>query len=218
MTSTEAQISAEISRLELRRGNCATKDDLTRMASRAGIRLPPSFVYFMTRFGACEGSLDVGVGPQEGRLVVFSEPVDIFDDLRGMRSLGILPFAHCRAGNFYALRKADPEPAVIFIDLDQYRCDPMFETFLDFLKGLRVVDWTQYTPKHPKTEKPAEGTAESIIAILTARGVPLSEPQKRTITTTTDEAKLDRWIVDAAICSSADELFNRKNRKDSEPS
>jgi hypothetical protein len=57
-----------------------------------------------------------------------------------------------------------------------------------------------------KTEAKAEGVAESILKFLTARGLAVSEAQRQEIMDCHDLARLDRWLVRAAVASSADEV------------
>ena len=49
----------------------------------------------------------------------------------------------------------------------------------------------------------AEGTSRSILAVLEARGIRISDAQKATIATERDPAKLARWLAVAATCRDA---------------
>jgi hypothetical protein len=53
----------------------------------------------------------------------------------------------------------------------------------------------------------AEGKAAAILAVLSARGVPVSNEARARIEACTDVAMLDRWISRAATVSSIDEVF-----------
>lgn len=57
-----------------------------------------------------------------------------------------------------------------------------------------------------KTEGRAEGRAEDILAVLAARGIPVSEELRSRVLSTTDLDILDRWIRKAALVASADDL------------
>ena len=52
-----------------------------------------------------------------------------------------------------------------------------------------------------------ESKANAVIAVLEARGVPVTEPQRERIVECTDTDMLDRWIRRAATIASTDELF-----------
>ena len=54
----------------------------------------------------------------------------------------------------------------------------------------------------------AEGEAESILKLLKARGIALSEAQRQVILSCRDLARLDRWLVRATLASSADEVMS----------
>lgn len=53
----------------------------------------------------------------------------------------------------------------------------------------------------------AASTAEAVIKVLAARGLPLGDDDRETILATADLALLDRWLVQAATASSIDELL-----------
>jgi len=57
-----------------------------------------------------------------------------------------------------------------------------------------------------KAEGRAAGMAESILKILQARGVAVSPAQREEISRGSDFDRLDRWLLRAALASSADEL------------
>ena len=59
-----------------------------------------------------------------------------------------------------------------------------------------------------KREGKLEGKREAIIAMLSARKIALSEPQRSAIMAATDEETLDRWIVGAGSCANAAELLD----------
>jgi hypothetical protein len=59
-----------------------------------------------------------------------------------------------------------------------------------------------------RAEGKLEGKREAIIAMLSARGIALSEPQASAIMTATDEKTLDRWIVGAGSCANAADLLD----------
>jgi hypothetical protein len=52
----------------------------------------------------------------------------------------------------------------------------------------------------------AEGTAEAILEILKARGVAVSQSQREEISRCSDLARLSRWVVRAALATSAEEV------------
>ena len=55
-----------------------------------------------------------------------------------------------------------------------------------------------------------EGKAESILAVLAARCIPVSEEAQALILGTTDIKVLDRWIRKAAVVKSAEEILTRE--------
>ena len=50
-----------------------------------------------------------------------------------------------------------------------------------------------------------KGTAESILIILEARGIPVNEAQRQEILSCQDLNRVNRWLRRAAVASSADE-------------
>jgi hypothetical protein len=54
--------------------------------------------------------------------------------------------------------------------------------------------------------KRAEGQAESILKILEARGIPVTEAQRQEIRRCRDLDPLDRWLLRAVVAASADEI------------
>jgi hypothetical protein len=58
-----------------------------------------------------------------------------------------------------------------------------------------------------KAEGLGEGTATAIVAVLTARGVALSEDLRDRILSCSDLTRLNRWLARAAVASSATEVF-----------
>ncbi len=53
----------------------------------------------------------------------------------------------------------------------------------------------------------AEGKAETLLTVLEARGLKLTEEQRRRILATTDFSTLERWVRRAAVVSSVVEVF-----------
>lgn len=53
----------------------------------------------------------------------------------------------------------------------------------------------------------AEGKAEAILAVLSARGLAMSEAQRERVQGCTDIATLDRWIAHAATAGSTDKAL-----------
>jgi hypothetical protein len=60
-----------------------------------------------------------------------------------------------------------------------------------------------------RAEGKAEGKAEAIVAILTARGIPLDDARRARITGCSDAATLDRWLVRAISASSVEDVVDR---------
>ena len=58
-----------------------------------------------------------------------------------------------------------------------------------------------------RAEGRAEGRAEAVVVLLTARGVALDGATRARILAERDPQRLDRWIVKAASCTQAAELF-----------
>jgi hypothetical protein len=52
-----------------------------------------------------------------------------------------------------------------------------------------------------------EGKAEAVVAILQARGIPLSSVEQSAILACQDQATLDRWVPRALLANSAAELL-----------
>jgi hypothetical protein len=59
-----------------------------------------------------------------------------------------------------------------------------------------------------KAEGKAEGRAEAIVALLSARGVPMSPGERDRILGERDPARLARWIARAIGCTSVAELLS----------
>lgn len=57
-----------------------------------------------------------------------------------------------------------------------------------------------------EARRKTEGKAESILAILTARGIAVSPAQRQEILSCRDLDRLNRWLERAALASSADEI------------
>lgn len=55
--------------------------------------------------------------------------------------------------------------------------------------------------------EPARAKAERLLALLDARAVPVSAPQRRQILGCRDRARLEDWLRRAATVSGADELL-----------
>ncbi|GLZ10227.1 hypothetical protein Acsp04_04620 [Actinomadura sp. NBRC 104425] len=53
-----------------------------------------------------------------------------------------------------------------------------------------------------------EGEAKSVLLILEARGITVTDEQRQRVLTCTDLQQLETWVRRAATISSADELFN----------
>jgi hypothetical protein len=53
----------------------------------------------------------------------------------------------------------------------------------------------------------AQGQAKTIVAVLEARGLAVTDEQRERILASTDSAELERWARKAAIVTSADDLF-----------
>lgn len=144
MTSMEAAVDAHAQRLEIKPGTPFTEELLDQIALRSGVVVPASCRYFLATYGTCESDVEIAQGDEEGRIVDFSEPDDILEQIEEFGQMGILPFAECLAGSFYALRSDTPEANVVFVDLGEERVVPLFDTFVDFLAGLRMTDWSRH--------------------------------------------------------------------------
>ncbi|GLZ12241.1 hypothetical protein Acsp04_24760 [Actinomadura sp. NBRC 104425] len=57
-------------------------------------------------------------------------------------------------------------------------------------------------------EGEAVGEAKSVLLILEARGITVTDEQRQRVLTCTDLQQLETWVRRAATISSADELFN----------
>ena len=53
----------------------------------------------------------------------------------------------------------------------------------------------------------AAGKAEGVLAVLDARGLPVSAEQRARILGCTDTAELDRWLRSAVTAGNVDDLF-----------
>lgn len=60
-----------------------------------------------------------------------------------------------------------------------------------------------------RAEGRAEGEARSVLRVLAARGVPVTEEHQARILACTDVAVLERWITRAVSITNADELFEQ---------
>jgi hypothetical protein len=59
-----------------------------------------------------------------------------------------------------------------------------------------------------KTEGKTEGKAESVLDILEARGIAVSDEQRQQISSCKDLGQLKRWVIRASTVASADELLS----------
>ncbi|MGI5416327.1 hypothetical protein [Actinomadura luteofluorescens] len=57
-------------------------------------------------------------------------------------------------------------------------------------------------------EGKAEGEAESVLKVLDARGLSVSDAMRGRILACTDQEQLDQWLVRAATAEHADHLFD----------
>jgi hypothetical protein len=82
--------------------------------------------------------------------------------------------------------------------LDAARAD---DAVVDALKAKR-------NPEILKLEAAAkaEGKAETILTVLEARGVAVSQAQREEILRCSDLARLSRWVVRASLATSAEEV------------
>ncbi|NUN16623.1 MAG: hypothetical protein HUU55_23600, partial [Myxococcales bacterium] len=53
----------------------------------------------------------------------------------------------------------------------------------------------------------AEGEAKAILTILEVRGLTITEEQRSKVTNTTDLDQLNRWLKQAVLANTTDELF-----------
>jgi hypothetical protein len=58
-----------------------------------------------------------------------------------------------------------------------------------------------------KAEGEAKGKADAILAVLAARSMAVTEAQRATLLATHDLAQLDLWLIRAATCAEANEVF-----------
>jgi hypothetical protein len=56
----------------------------------------------------------------------------------------------------------------------------------------------------------AQGSARAVLAVLSARNVPLGEAQRARILECTDVALLERWVTRAATAAAADDVFSER--------
>jgi len=76
-------------------------------------------------------------------------------------------------------------------------------------EGERLIQQGEFRGrKEGRKEGETKGRAASVVAVLTARGIQVSNEYRTRIESCTDIPTLDRWIVRSATVSSVDEVFD----------
>ncbi|MFI6118685.1 hypothetical protein ACIBCU_02275 [Streptomyces sp. NPDC051064] len=65
-----------------------------------------------------------------------------------------------------------------------------------------------------RTEGRAQGRAESVLLLLGARGIAISDRTRENITTCIDPELLSQWLVRAVVAATADEIFSEETSAD----
>lgn len=103
------------------------------------------------------------------------------------------------AATFATLRLSDREVAGIVTDVftrRRYMLDP-----------IRDFPWLRAGYEQGVQHGESRGKANGVLAILTSRGIPVSDIERARILANTDLAQLDRWLVQAASAGTAAELL-----------
>jgi hypothetical protein len=106
-------------------------------------------------------------------------------------------------------RALDDERAVVYSDLLLASVSQAVrEAVMTLPAGYQFQ--SEFALKHRgegRVEGRAEGQARAVVTVLEARGIPLSDEQRRRIQTATDLETLDRMVRRAATARSADDVF-----------
>lgn len=73
---------------------------------------------------------------------------------------------------------------------------------------LPKTEWERQQWNKGKAEGKTEGKAESVLDILEARGIAVSDEQRQQISSCKDLGQLKRWVIRASTVASADELLS----------
>jgi hypothetical protein len=78
------------------------------------------------------------------------------------------------------------------------------------MENLMAAQKYEYQSDFVKThraEARAEGRAATLLTVLDARGLPISEAQRTRILGCKDADDLERWVRKAVVASAADDIF-----------
>lgn len=75
------------------------------------------------------------------------------------------------------------------------------------LDPIRDFPWLRAGYEQGVQHGESRGKANGVLAILTSRGIPVSDIERARILANTDLAQLDRWLVQAASAGTAAELL-----------
>jgi len=102
-----------------------------------------------------------------------------------------------------AARSLDVERALLYSDLVRFSLAGAAQRAFEEL--MATGNYEYQSEFHRKAD--AHGKASAVVAFLDARGIPLTDEEKKRILGCTDLAVVDRWVRKAATVTSADELF-----------
>jgi hypothetical protein len=114
----------------------------------------------------------------------------------------------------HALHELDEDRRVLYYDVIQKALPEAVLRDLEELMSLQGIEFESDFAKHyihigreeGREEGRAQATAESLVRILTARRLPLTEDQKTRILSCRDMPTLERWLDLALHISDVDEL------------
>jgi hypothetical protein len=109
-----------------------------------------------------------------------------------------------------ACRGLDDERSLLYLDLVGDSLNDIARAAFEDLMASNYEFQGTFAKKHRaagRAEGEAHGEARSVLKVLAARGINVSDGQQERILACTDLAVLDRWIEKAVTVTSADELF-----------
>jgi hypothetical protein len=171
----------------------------------------------------CRTPIDLGPGGSLSPLVVGPASVPVVSDIAAAErdpELAVLSvLAHGQEAHAEVLGRIallatlglSDERQVLYSDLVFAALSEAARAALeDIMAGGTYEFQSEFAKKHQakgRTEGRAEGRAEALLAVLEARGLPVSDEARTRIFASIDAAQLDAWIRKAIAITSVDELF-----------
>jgi hypothetical protein len=107
-----------------------------------------------------------------------------------------------------ALDAVDPDIGALYHDYVESRFSAAARKLLEETMKLDNYQWQGQFARRHIAEGRVEGEAKSILLVLAARDIPVSDHIRDRVTTCTDLDQLEHWVQRAATINTADELFD----------